>query len=89
MSNQKFIKINNKLCNTKYIKEIECDDNKCSIVFANTKTGFGRMPYISLSSSPLSQTYDDYILECHKRTSPHCYENIVNFINRHDSQNHI
>lgn len=78
MSNQKFIEINNKLYNTKYIKEIGCDDNKCSVTVANTQTGFAWHHYVG----NWLHTYNDDIIECHKDTSPYCHEKLREFINR-------
>lgn len=73
MSNTEFIKIRNTLYNLQFIKQIQCDENECTIIVANTESGCG-------GAYSLTEKFKDTTLKCHRGKSPDCYEKLVKYI---------
>jgi len=60
----KFIELDNKLFNVKYIKEVQCNDNYCVMTIANTYTGRSDYPF------------RDATYHYNKDTLPVCYNTL-------------
>ena len=71
----RFIRCRGNLYNTRYIKQIKCDDDKCEIVIANTKGGFRGYGYGG------TVIFNDDVLACERGKAPDCYEKLVKFVN--------
>lgn len=73
-----FIRCRGTLYNTRYIKQIKCDDDKCEMVIANTKNGFQPTSSVWSYSSPVY--FNDDILACERGKAPDCYNKLVKFV---------
>ena len=77
-----FLKVRNALYNKRHIKQIECDDNKCLLLMANTQTGYTRT--VTTSTYINDRIFKDELFECDKFRDPECYNSLFNYINNHN-----
>lgn len=69
-SHHKFLRVGDHIFNLQYIKDIKCDDKKCSFFVANTQTASGRFNY---------KTNNDAVYVINKMDKPGCYAQVKRF----------
>jgi hypothetical protein len=72
-----FLKVNNTLYNMRYVKTIECNDQVCKVVFANTENTY-------FSSEGTSYPNRDKGYECNKDKRPECYKKLRKFVDSNE-----
>ena len=82
----KFIRCRGTLYNTRYIKQIKCDDDKCEMIIANTKSGFQPASTTNWVGYNGPVHFNDDVLLCERSKAPDCYEKLVKFVNEHKWQ---
>jgi len=76
-----FIKVRGAIYNKKYIKYIVCNDNKCSLIMANTRSGYTRTFKKSFENDKI---FEDELFECDKFREPDCYNSLKDAINNYN-----